>query len=103
WHELGPQCRSLGHRSVRGLSFIGHQPREGRHRWRGGRSVRARPYCGRDDAIHYREWFTLLRSEGWEIAGRNPINSFLTEIGRADGVERVGRRTGMYRLSLSRS
>jgi hypothetical protein len=51
------------------------------------------------DAIHYRDWFTLVRAEGWEIAGRNPLNTFLTEVGRADGVERVGSRTGMYRVA----
>jgi hypothetical protein len=54
--------------------------------------------CG-SDAIHYREWFSLLRAEGWEIRSKNPVNSFLTEIGRATDVERVGHRTGMYRLA----
>lgn len=52
---------------------------------------------GGDDAVHYRQWFSLVRSEGWEIGGRHPLNTFLTEVGRAEGVERVGRRTGMYR------
>ena len=55
--------------------------------------------CG--DAVHYREWFSLVRAEGWEIRGRDPLNSFLTEVGRAAGVERVGRRTGMYRLTAA--
>lgn len=54
---------------------------------------------GEADAIHYRDWFTLVRAEGWEIAGRNPLNSFLTEVGRAEGVQRVGSRTGMYRVA----
>lgn len=52
---------------------------------------------GDNQAIHYREWFALLRSEGYEVAGRDPVNSFLTSISRADGVERVGSRTGLYR------
>lgn len=52
-----------------------------------------------DDAIHYRDWFTLVRANGWEVVGRDPLNTFLTEVGRADGVERVGRRTGMYRVA----
>ncbi len=56
---------------------------------------------GRDDAIHYRDWFTLVRAEGWEIRGRDPVNTFLTEVGRATNVERVGRRTGMYRLAVA--
>lgn len=50
------------------------------------------------DAIHYRDWFTLVRAEGWEVGGRDPLNTFLTEVGRAEGVERVGSRTGMYRI-----
>jgi vacuolar-type H+-ATPase subunit I/STV1 len=54
-----------------------------------------------DDAIHYRDWFTLVRAQGWEVVGRDPLNTFLTEVGRADGVERVGRRTGMYRVAAS--
>ena len=58
--------------------------------------LRAR--IGRDQAIHYREWFALLRGEGYEIAGRDPVNSFLTGISRARGVERVGSRTGLYRI-----
>lgn len=53
------------------------------------------------DAVHYREWFSLVRAEGWEVRGRDPLNSFLTEVGRAGGVERVGRRTGMYRLAAA--
>jgi hypothetical protein len=51
---------------------------------------------GTDQAIHYREWFALLRAEGYEVSGRDPVNSFLTGIGRAAGVERVGSRTGLY-------
>lgn len=54
---------------------------------------------GADQTVHYREWFGLLRAEGYEVAGRDPLNSFLTGVGRADGVERVGSRTGLYRLA----
>lgn len=54
---------------------------------------------GNGDVVHYREWFGLLRAEGWEISGRDPLNTFLTELGRTDGVERVGQRTGLYRLA----
>ncbi len=53
---------------------------------------------GTDRAVHYRDWFSLLRAEGFEVAGRNPLNSFLTGVSRADSVERVGTRTGLYRL-----
>jgi hypothetical protein len=56
---------------------------------------------GDDQAVHYREWFSLLRAEGYEIAGRDPVNSFLTGISRAHGVERVGSRTGLYRIAAN--
>jgi hypothetical protein len=52
-----------------------------------------------DEAVHYREWFGMLGAEGFEIAGRDPLNTFLTSVGRADGVVRVGRRSGLYRLA----
>lgn len=53
---------------------------------------------GPGQAIHYREWFSMLRAEGFEIAGRDPLNSFLTSVSRAEKVERVGTRTGLYQL-----
>jgi hypothetical protein len=53
---------------------------------------------GHDQTIHYREWFALLRAEGYEVSGRDPVNTFLTGISRAAGVERVGSRTGLYRV-----
>lgn len=56
---------------------------------------------GNADAVHYREWFALVRADGWEIRGRDPLNTFLTELGRTDGVERVGQRTGLYRLAAT--
>jgi hypothetical protein len=59
-----------------------------------------RQRIGRDQAIHYRDWFALLRAEGYEISGRDPVNSFLTGIGRAPGVERLGSRTGLYRITV---
>lgn len=52
-----------------------------------------------DEAIHYRQWFGMLSAEGFEIAGRDPLNTFLTSVGRADGVVRVGRRSGLYKLA----
>lgn len=49
--------------------------------------------------VHYREWFAYLRAEGYEVAGRDPLATFLTQISRAEGVERVGVRQGLYRLA----
>ena len=49
--------------------------------------------------VHYREWFAYLRADGYEVAGRDPLATFLTQISRAEGVERVGVRRGLYRLA----
>lgn len=54
---------------------------------------------GTDAEVHYKEWFELLRNRGYRIAGKQPINTFLAQIGRSPAVERVGRRTGRYRLA----
>jgi hypothetical protein len=49
-------------------------------------------------AVHYREWYELVVHEGHRIAGKDPIATFLTQVSRADEVEPVGRRSGLYRL-----
>ena len=49
--------------------------------------------------VHYREWFELLRSRGHLVAGKEPVNTFLTQINRSDAVIRVGRRSGRYKLA----
>lgn len=49
--------------------------------------------------IHYREWFSFLRAEGYEVSGRDPLATFLTQVSRAEGVERVGARSGLYRAA----
>jgi hypothetical protein len=48
--------------------------------------------------VHYREWFELLRSKGHFVAGKEPLNTFLAQINRSPAVERIGRRTGRYKL-----
>lgn len=54
---------------------------------------------GPDAEVHYRDWFELLREEGHLVAGKDPVNTFLSQINRSAAVEKVGRRTGRYRLS----
>lgn len=54
---------------------------------------------GGDAEVHYKEWFQLLRERGYMIAGKEPLNTFLAQIGRSAAVERIGRRTGRYRLA----
>jgi len=50
------------------------------------------------DIVHYKEWFQLVVTEGHQIGGKNPVATFLTQVARVDTVERVGRRSGLYRL-----
>lgn len=51
------------------------------------------------EAIHYTEWFEMLRVRGHLVAGKEPIGTFLAQINRSAAVERVGRRSGLYRLA----
>lgn len=48
--------------------------------------------------VHYREWFELVRARGHHVAGKDPLNSFRSQINRSGSVEQVGRRSGMYRI-----
>jgi hypothetical protein len=50
------------------------------------------------EAIHYREWFELVRRAGHEIGGKDPKATFLAQLRRSRAVEAVGRRSGLYRL-----
>ena len=52
-----------------------------------------------NETIHYREWFDLIRDRGYLVAGKQPLNTFLAQINRAKNVERVGKRTGIYRIA----
>lgn len=58
--------------------------------------LRTRWGAGRE--IHYREWFNLVQDEGHKIGGKDPRATFLAQIHRAPGIERLGNRTGLYRL-----
>lgn len=49
------------------------------------------------DALHYREWFDLLTQAGYDVAGKDPLAVFLTQITRSPAV-RKGARPGEYAL-----
>lgn len=49
------------------------------------------------DAMHYREWFGLLMSAGYEVAGKDPLAVFLTQVSRSPAV-RKGTQAGVYEL-----
>jgi hypothetical protein len=51
--------------------------------------------------IHYRAWFEAILGAGYRVAGQNPLATFLTHASRIERVERVGRRSGLYRLRLA--
>lgn len=48
--------------------------------------------------VHYRDWYALLVDAGVRIAGKDPLATFLTQVARADEVESVRPRSGLYRL-----
>lgn len=50
------------------------------------------------EPIHYRAWYELLRDEGYAVAGKDPLATFLAQISRAPEVTGIGRRSGLYRL-----
>jgi hypothetical protein len=51
----------------------------------------------RAEALHYREWFELLTREGYEVAGKNGLAVFLTQLSRSPAV-RKSTQTGVYEL-----
>ncbi len=53
---------------------------------------------GAGEPIHYRAWFQLVREQGYAIAGKDPLATFLAQVSRADEVKPVGRRSGLYLL-----
>lgn len=61
--------------------------------------LRAR--VGSGEPIHYRAWFEAVLDAGYRIGGKDPLASFLTQASRIDRVEKVGRRSGLYRLRVA--
>jgi hypothetical protein len=55
------------------------------------------------DVVHYKQWFELVVADGYRIGGKDPKATFLTQVARVDSVERVGKRSGLYRLVAAAS
>lgn len=53
------------------------------------------------DVVHYKQWYDLVVAEGHQIGGKNPAATFLTQVARVETVERVGRRSGLYKLRVA--
>jgi hypothetical protein len=51
----------------------------------------------RPQALHYRDWFGRLGEAGLEVAGKDPLAVFLTQLGRSPVVRR-GTQSGVYEL-----
>lgn len=54
---------------------------------------------GADKALHYRHWFELLIGEGVEIAGKDPMATFLTNLNRSPVVVR-GSEPATYAIDV---
>jgi hypothetical protein len=50
------------------------------------------------DVVHYKQWFELVVADGHRIGGKSPSATFLTQVARVESVERIGRRSGLYKL-----
>jgi hypothetical protein len=51
----------------------------------------------RPEALHYRDWFALLRQAGFDVAGKDPLATFLTQLSRSPAVRR-STQAGVYGL-----
>jgi len=58
-------------------------------------------HFGEGDVVHYKQWFNLVTAEGHRIGGKNPAATFLTQVARESTVERMGRRSGLYKLKAA--
>jgi hypothetical protein len=57
--------------------------------------------AGQDQApIHYKTWFELLSARGFVTAGKDPLATFLTQIGRSPVVRR-STAAGTYSLDVT--
>jgi hypothetical protein len=56
-----------------------------------------RTHPERPQALHYRAWFDALVATGHEVAGKDPLAVFLTQLSRSPVVRR-GTQSGVYEL-----
>src|SRR5690349_2283959 len=61
--------------------------------------LESQPDSGRE--IHYRDWYALLEAAGYQVAGRDPLATFLAAVRRCDRVQAVGSRSGRYHLATN--
>jgi hypothetical protein len=51
----------------------------------------------RPEALHYREWYSLLQDAGFAVAGKDPLATFLTQLSRSPAVSK-STQAGVYEL-----
>ncbi len=51
------------------------------------------------EAIHYKQWYGLLRAAGYAVGGKDPLASFLAAVNRSPHVRAIGQRSGLYVLA----
>lgn len=49
------------------------------------------------EALHYRRWYELIRGAGYEVAGKDPLAVFLTQLSRSP-VVRKSTEAGVYEI-----
>jgi hypothetical protein len=49
------------------------------------------------ESLHYRAWFDLLTSAGYQVAGKDPLAVFLTQLSRSPLI-RKSTKTGVYEI-----
>jgi hypothetical protein len=54
----------------------------------------------RPAALHYRDWYDALRQTGYEVAGKDPLAVFLTQLSRSPVVRKAS-QNGVYELDRS--
>jgi hypothetical protein len=57
-------------------------------------------HAERPEALHYRAWYDAVRAAGYEVAGKDPLAVFLTQLSRSP-VVRKGTQSGVYELDRS--
>ena len=105
--DTGPVAETPGGESRR-LRVVEHEdltPEITRHKLLKGALIRetaVRVLAAQADPgapVHYRDWFELLTANGFMPAGKNPLATFLTQIGRSPVVQR-STSSGTYVLDL---
>lgn len=51
------------------------------------------------ETVHYRQWFAWIEAEGFKVGGKDPLATFLGQIGRSPRIVSAGRRSGLYMLA----